>query len=193
MTQNLHNKKFLNIENCFKRDINKQIALKAKKDINYFSLIYEKYFEKLYKYFYFILRSKEHTEKLISITFDNITKNLHKYKDNSFSLWVFNIAHTMFLDYIKRNNISLDQTGVIVSPRDTEFANNFSVLTIFSNLIKFLSTTQKEVLSIKFNSELSNKDIASILGLNEPIITNYISESIKKLKSLYEKYNNFYL
>lgn len=69
--------------------------------------LYEKYFDKIYKYIYYKIGSTTTTEDIVSETFLKALEKIQSFDTNKktqFSSWLYRIAHNLMIDYFRKNN-----------------------------------------------------------------------------------------
>ena len=169
-----------------------EIIKKAQKNLHHFSILYEQYFEKVYKFFHFRLRDEELSKDLTSETFEKIVTKLHTYEDQGypFSSWIFRIARNAMIDHIRaqqsKHTTSLEELLPSQQPFttfDPAVIDNQSALAKVKDVIKTLPQLQQDIWGLKLASDLSHRDIANILGISENYVNVSLFRSIKVIKS----------
>lgn len=155
-----------------------------------FTELYDKYFDKVYQFFFFRLRNEQDAEDLTSLTFERIYKNLQSYEERGFSVaaWIFTIARNLMIDFFKKNSIQIDSIEDL--PVSKEPSKQFNIADLDRKLlqdelwevINTLPDKQKMVWSLKLTKDLSHGDIAEIMGTNENHVNVLIHRSTKILK-----------
>ena len=81
----------------------------AKEDLRAFTALYERYVDRVYRYCYSRLGSRELAEDATSEVFLKALGALHRYEDVLFAAWIFRIAHNVVVDvYRRRPSVPLD-------------------------------------------------------------------------------------
>lgn len=155
-----------------------------------FNKVYNDWVDKIYQFFFFRLRSEADAEDLTAITFERVYKNLHKYEDRGFkiSAWIFTIARNLLIDHLKKNSAQIDSIDDL--PVSKEPAEQFNMMEFDRNLLKDqlweaineLPDKQQMVWSLKLSKDLSHKDIAEVMGINENHVNVLLHRSGKILR-----------
>lgn len=136
--------------------------------------LYEKYSKVIYKYIYSLSKDSFLAEELVQETFYSAIKNINKISNNSnIKSWLYKIAKNKYIDYLrkqKRRSIeSIDTTpNLLIS--DDSMENDLiekDELFCFYKSIQNLDEITQEVIYLKIRSELSFKEIATILNKSE--------------------------
>ncbi len=163
----------------------------AKKDLNYFSALFNRFFDKVYKFFYFRLQAREEAEDLTSDTFEKIFQSLDKFDDSqgSFSSWIYTVAHNKLIDYYRKQKNKKTSSFEDLLPAE-EPKKDFDLKSIdqkiiqqhLNKAIKVLPKKQQAMWALKLTEDLSHKEIAKTLNTTEANINVMIHRSISTLK-----------
>ena len=159
-------------------------------DIDAFSEVYDEFLNSIYRFVFFKVSSETEAEDITSEVFLKAWKNLQKYKKEEgipFSSWLFRIAHNEVIDFFRRQK-PIDElpeeieedTPVFDGVRNIE--NKMERIRL-KKALENLPKTQSEVIILKFFSELSNKEIANIIGKTETAVRILQSRGLKTLKN----------
>jgi RNA polymerase sigma-70 factor (ECF subfamily) len=74
----------------------------ARRERRAFALLYRRYADRVYRYCYARLGSREAAEDATSETFTRALAALDRYRDQSFAAWLFRIAHNVVIDLQRR-------------------------------------------------------------------------------------------
>ena len=185
----------------------KQLINKYKNGYNLaFDSLLNRYKNQLYSYLFRLTGNSQIAEDIFQDTFFKVLKNIANYKEQGkFSNWLFGIAHNLILDTMKRDKIKTKfflQNDNIECAEETlkkikekektpdENLENNELKIIMLQAIDKLPFEQKQVVLLRHHSELSFKEIATIL--DRPLNTvlgqmRYALQNIKKI--LKEEYN----
>lgn len=182
--------------NLFSKEIKseKELIEKIKEDKKYFYQLYEKYLDKTYNFVYSKVQDKQLAEDLVSESWFKIIRKIDKFipeKDYQVSVWIFRIVRNHMFDYFKKKkNIFLEKSEEILEyieddrvslSRDIE--NEFSREIILEQMEK-LSKQEREILNLKYFSDLKNNEIWKLLKIKEKSVSSVLHKGIKKLKIL---------
>lgn len=145
-----------------------------------FDTLLERYQDKLYRYIFFLVRSREVTEDLFQETFVKAIVNLQQGRyqpDGKFSAWITRIAHNLVIDLFRQerneNLISNDESEVDLL-NSAKFSEgtiesqmvNKQVLKDVARLVDELPEAQREVVRMRFFENKSFKEIAESEGIS---------------------------
>jgi RNA polymerase sigma factor (sigma-70 family) len=169
-----------------------EIAVLTCQNSEYFSEIFDRFFEKSYRFFYFRLRHQENAEDLTSELFEKIFKNLNKFKDQGvpFGAWFFRVAHNLLIDFYRRNKnkveIKIDEMpeNLAATDFDIEQIDRKFLQEKLWAAIRQLPERQQQIWALKLAQDLSAKQIAEILDIKKNNVEVTISRSTKELKKI---------
>jgi len=137
-----------------------------------FAQLYEQYFDKIYRYVTVRIGNETEAEDMTQQVFLNALQSISSFKWRGipFSAWLFRIAHNQVVDYLrrkKRTAVPLDES-LASSDRNPELVAEHE-LDIEQLLLatKKLTQAQREVISLRFASELSIAQVAKVMGKSE--------------------------
>lgn len=163
-----------------------------------FTYIYDLHFDKIYRYIYTKVRSQSEAEDLTQDVFIKAYEGLKNYKwrDLPITAWLFKIAHNRVIDHVrkasKEKRADLNEADAI-SAGDPVYMTeqNFEVYELKGALDK-LPEAQREVVTLRFISELSIAEVALTLGKSEGTIKALQFNAVASLrKLLYGKVNEY--
>lgn len=159
-------------------------------DVEAFDRVYQRYAGKLYAFSLKYLKSKEEAEELVQSVFLKVWENQKKLKKNtSFKSYLFTIAYNEICNLFRRrkyqqNFITKSVTENPEASGETEDQIEFQfVLEQVDQIIARLPEKQKAVFLKSRQEGKSTKEIADELGLSPGTVDNYISESLKFIRS----------
>src|SRR3989338_3378593 len=167
---------------------------------------YDKYHESIYRFLYFRVKSEQIAQDLTSETFTKAWDALGfgniKYPDNE-RAYLYKIASNLLIDYYRSANKNREflvgdqeimaQLASTTGPPEGPVVDSPSTtigerLDVGQNLDKVLSVLQDmseisaEVITLKYVEDMSNAEIAQILGKSEGAIRTALSRAISELK-----------
>jgi len=159
-------------------------------DVEAFDRVYQRYAGKLYAFSLKYLRSKEEAEELVQSVFLKVWENQKNLKKNtSFKSYLFTIAYNEICNLFRRRKYQQDFIAKIgiessVTSGETENQIEFQfVLEQVDQIIARLPEKQKTIFLKSRQEGKSTKEIAEELGLSPGTVDNYISESLKFIRS----------
>ena len=138
-----------------------------------FAQLYEKYFDKIYRYVALKIGDRMEAEDITQQVFLKAIKSISsfKWKGFPFSSWLFRIAHNQVVDYLrkktKRDAVDLDDT-LLASDDDPQLAFERKLdIEQLALATKKLTRAQQEVISLRFAGELPIAQVAKVMGRSE--------------------------
>lgn len=138
-----------------------------------FGKLYEMYLGKIYRYIFFQVGQNVHiAEDITEIVFIKAWEGLEKYKIGSFQAWLYQIARNAVIDhYREHSRTTVLEDHVIDDKQDHEHEVFLGMeMDRVRAAMKHLTEEQQELITLKFVDELSNKEIAKLLGKKEDAI-----------------------
>lgn len=165
-----------------------EILKKAKRNPNAFSVLYEKYFDRIFNFIYRQTDDEDLTADLCSQTFLIVLKNLDRYEFRGvpFSAWLYKIAsNEVNKHYRKKKNdkvFSLEEVRVreLIDISNEEWDED--LLKRMVDYLKELPTDMLEVLELRFFEEKNFKEIAFILDITESGAKMRVYRALDRLK-----------
>ncbi|MBK8880853.1 MAG: RNA polymerase sigma-70 factor [Bacteroidales bacterium] len=162
----------------------------SKGDIEAFDRLYEKYSGKLYVFGFKYLRSASEAEELVQSVFLKVWVN-HKIlkKELSFKSYLFTIAYNEICNLFRERNYKqkfIDEIRSADSNSSSameERIEHQSSLERVLQIVDKLPERQKAVFLKSRKEGKSTKEIAEEVGLSPGTIDNYISDSLKYIRS----------
>ncbi len=168
--------------------IEKELVEKAKESLQAFDRLYDHYLPRIYGYLYNRTLKKEIAEDVTSQTF---VKAMVKIKDFSyqgytFGAWLYRIAHNTLIDYFRKHKklLSLEEQRIESDDRSEEEAEDFERKIIVLKALRRLPEQYQEVLSLRYFEELSNEEIAQVVGCKKETLAVKMHRSLEALKKI---------
>lgn len=169
-------------------------------DCKMFEEIYRKYYKNVYNYISFRINNHHDTEELASNVFENVIRRFNTFKPEGAPMeaWLIGIAKNTVTDYLRKKKyrlfVPIDEVfGLVSNNRQPE---EFAVFNEDNKaLIKAMSKlkdNERQILSMKFATDLKNIEIAKLLAISESNVGVIVHRSIKRLKTILEKEGNYY-
>ncbi len=158
-------------------------------DAVYFNLLYTRYASKVYQKCISLLKNETAAQDATQDVFLKIFLNLSKFKGKSkFSTWVYSITYNYCLDLLKKEKRNkhilsddFDETFDIAEelPDRTLFEMKVKELRI---VLDQIPVGDKAILLMKYQSNLSIKDIVDILGKSEDAVKMQLKRAKHKVQ-----------
>jgi len=155
--------------------------------------IYHKYHKNVYNYIAFRINNHHDAEELASDVFVKAIMGWKGY-DHSFPMegWLIGIAKNVVADYLRKTLrkkiLPIDSIMAVISterqPEEVVVINEESKK-LMSAMVK-LRDKERQILSMKFATDLKHSEIAAILKISESHVGVAAHRAINKLKKLME-------
>lgn len=166
-----------------------------KRDAEAFGRLYDQYSPAIYRFVLLKVGNKAATEDLTHQAFLKAWQNIENYQSLGFpfSSWLYRIAHNLVIDYYRTErpylNLETIQEVSVKSNLEEKIDQEFE-LNLIKTAIKELSAEQQTIIIMKFVEDLTNKEIAAVLGKSEGAIKIAQYRSLENLKKIINgKYN----
>jgi RNA polymerase sigma-70 factor, ECF subfamily len=153
----------------------RNLVKKAKgRDPDSFGKLYDEYVDQIFRYVYYKVGNFAESQDLTGQTFLKAFENIDSYeqRDVAFSSWLYRIAHNLLVDYFrresKRENVPIEDQPPTPSTRGNPVETVLADLDserLYRALNK-LTHNQREVLVLKFIDNMSNNQVAEIMGIS---------------------------
>jgi len=155
-----------------------------------FGELYERYFDKIYRYITFKIGNYAEAEDMTQQVFLKSLQSISSYKwrDIPFSAWLFRIAHNQVVDYLRKKTrqptASLDDTPVVADSNPQQITEDRLDTERLMLATKKLTKSQQEVISLRFTSELPIAEVAEVMGKSPGAIKALQHSAIVTLRKI---------
>lgn len=160
------------------------IIKRSKVDPQVFQEVYVKYADKIYNYFWYRTgHQKDVAEDLMQETFIRAFQHLSKFQVRGYSYltYLMTIAHNILVNYYRtRKLISLEEIGD-VPVEITDTVNRKIEAEKLWKAVQSLSTLERDVILMRYQKEMSIKEIARVMDKTENAVKLLLSRTRKKL------------
>jgi RNA polymerase sigma factor (sigma-70 family) len=166
------------------------LVRRARVDTRAFDALYDHYFPRVYNYVYFRVQERAPTDDLVSTIFMRALDRLDTFDEQrgSFGMWLFGIAHHALVDHyrsVKRSpTLPLERVEQIAtsSPSiEQGLAQKEQQAAILRQLAR-LSEREQEIIGLKFGAGLTNRKIATLVGLGENHVAVILYRAMRRLR-----------
>lgn len=161
-----------------------------------FEDIFEKYFDKVYKFINMKTLNHMDAEDIALLVFEKVHANLDTYSSSksSFETWLSSIVRNEIASFYRKKQVqtvSMDATGPLVdtcqSPEKiVEMADINSDLKL---ALAKLSDKERTIIAYKYGADMKNTDIGDLLGISSANVGVVLFRALKKLKKELQKDN----
>jgi RNA polymerase sigma-70 factor (ECF subfamily) len=159
-----------------------------------FGQLYERYFDRIYRYIVIKIGSQKEAEDLTQQVFLNAHQSISSFKWQGipFSAWLYRIAHNQVVDYLRKKSRQpatlLDDLNL--SDSDNRSTNPHMMVEHSLRIEQLVLATrqlteaQREVISLRFTSDLSTAEVAKIMGKSQGAIKALQHSAIVALRKV---------
>lgn len=166
------------------------LIARAKEDPEAFGLLYERYVGSIYNYIYYRTGNHHDAEDLTARTFYRALKHISRYVDRGapFSAWLYRIAHNVVAnwhrDRSRRQIISLDELvmGTLKREEPATLAEEREEQDMLLQAVRRLPPERQQLLILKFVEQMSNAEIAQVMGRTEGAIKSLYHRTLVALR-----------
>jgi RNA polymerase sigma-70 factor, ECF subfamily len=170
----------------------KKLVEAAKRDPQNFGALYDKFFDQIYRYVARRVNDRDTAHDLVSQTFYDALSHIHSFewRGFSFSAWLYKIAHNNVLKWYREQSratmVQLDESREVPNDEShpVEDMKRAESKDQVSKVLEKLDAEEREIIRLKFFEEVSNVEIAEIMGLSANHIGVKVFRVLKKVKQL---------
>lgn len=153
--------------------------------------VYEQMLPRVYYFFCYRVGDDCLAEDLTATTFEKAWRGRKRYRKDraGFSSWLFGIARHVAADYFRLRKEDLPLDAVVEKASDppveeaVQRASDFERLSV---LLLRLADQERELISLKYGADLTNRQIAHFVGLSETNVGTILYRTVNKLRSEWE-------
>lgn len=165
----------------------------ATNNVAYFDILYKRYSGKVFGKCISILKSESAAEDATQDIFMKILLNLSKFSGKSkFSTWLYSITYNFCIDTIRRRkkdkSVLVDDMSMEHDTADDDIEDRFLMETNVKRLKVILEEVpagDKTILLMKYQDEMSIKEIGAILEKSESAVKMKIKRAKQKFKKIH--------
>ncbi|MFQ5878701.1 MAG: RNA polymerase sigma factor [Dehalococcoidia bacterium] len=161
----------------------------APEAVDEFASRYNEYFPKVFAYLYSRVQNKEAAQDLVAEVFEKaFAKSADLRSDDAFGAWLFTIARNVVASYWRKQKPAAGALRAIgwqselaeVSPEESVLERER--IAILLDLVQQLPQREQDILALKFDAELANRDIAKIMAISEVNVRVILYRTLRKLR-----------
>lgn len=184
----------LTVQTCADENIGGDDALvnAALTEPGAFGLLYERYYDRVYRYCRTRTQTHEDSADLTQQVFVQAFHNLRRYRPrgSSFAAWLFRIAHNLAIDASRRrrhhtipwNDVPEMEALVAREAGPEEIALRNDELARLRVALNGLTPDQRDILALRFAVGLSVREIAAVIGKSEPATQMRLWRTLKAIR-----------
>lgn len=150
--------------------------------------IYQRYYQRIYSYLYYRLGRTEVAEDLTSTVFIEALERIGSFEYRGLPLisWLYRIAHNLAVSYLRRQKASASEPlGEEVPWRGAlpeEQAERAATAREVNQALQVLTEDQRQVVLLKFVSDMSNAEVAQIMRKPEGAVKSLQHRALDSLR-----------
>jgi len=155
-----------------------------------FAELYDSFVDSVYRYLLYRVREPSDAEDLTSEVFTRAFANIHRYRwqGKSFLAWLYTIARNAVTDRRRRERPMVDLDTAFGVAEEGPTAHDRAVhgeqVQALRGAVKHLTSEQQQVLSLRFEANLSSRQVAKLLGKNEGAIRALQFRALGRLRKI---------
>lgn len=156
-----------------------------------FSEKYRQFFPRVFAYIYGRVHNTQITEDLAADVFERAFLKAGSLRnDEAFSTWLFTIARNIIISHGRKHaRETLMDPDVLkaIAPSGGSVEGEILMredLAAVAQTMRQFPQREQDIVALKFDAELSNAQIAEIMGLSEPNIRVILFRTLRKLREL---------
>jgi RNA polymerase sigma-70 factor (ECF subfamily) len=154
-----------------------------------FAQLYEEHFDRIYRYLALRIGNETEAEDMTQQVFLNALQSISsfRWKGIPFSAWLYRIAHNQAVDYLrrkKRTAVPLDESRATSDDTPQRVAEQKLDIERLLQATKKLTEAQREVISLRFTSELSIAEVARVMGKSQGAVKALQHSAIVALRKV---------
>ncbi len=165
----------------------------AKENSEAFGQLYERYVNRVYNYIYYRTGNHQDAEDLTARTFFRALKHIGRYKDRGapFSAYLYRIAHNLVAnwhrDTKRRQILPFDEliTADVRRDEPPAVAEDREVQDSLLAAVRCLPPDRQQLLILKFVEQMSNAEIAAVIGRTEGAVKSLYHRTLISLREEY--------
>ena len=179
-------------------DNERRIVAHTKRHPKDFLKLYDHYYPKLYAYVLSRVRHREYAEDVVSSAFMKALANIGKFRwkrSATFGSWLFRIAKNEMVDQLRKDS-KVTVTETVMLERVTELIPDASEILIEQEIdseqrcrlnkvlesMDSLNELEQEIISLKYFSNLSYKEISTITGKKPNTLAVALRRALNKIR-----------
>ncbi len=180
------------VDDALTREEELTLIRRAQEDSEAFAELYNLYVGRIYAYHFQHTGNRADAEDLTSRTFYRVLRHLPRYRDQGlpFSAWLFRIAHNLQANWYRDRerhplivlNEEWDEHGGEEVEGPEHEMERRALQGQLREVLRTLPPEQREVLALKFGAQMSNAEIAAVLGRTEGAIKSLYHRILLRLR-----------
>lgn len=152
--------------------------------------LYEEYYGKITNYAYAKIGDRLEAQDIAGEVFLRALRSLESYKEHGIPMqvWLFKIARNLIIDYYRKaaksKKVPIDNVKIADNSNPADEIEKRDEFARVSRVMEQLTDGQREVLELRFLSELTSKEVSIIMGKSDGAVREMQRVAIEKLRHL---------
>ncbi len=163
---------------------------RAKHDADAFGQLYERYVDRIYNYVFYRTGDSHEAEDLTARVFYRALAHMDEYRQRGapFAAWLYRIAHNLVAnwhrDRSRRHDIPLDDLVSLAEKKEgpDRLAERDEDARLLLDAMARLPAERQQLLILKFTEDMSNAEIAQVMGRSEGAIKSLYHRTLIALR-----------
>jgi RNA polymerase sigma-70 factor (ECF subfamily) len=159
-----------------------------------FNELYDRYFNKVYNYVRYHVRLADEADDITGKVFEAVLNRFETYDEGKGPVhaWLFTIARNAVIDWArardKRREVPLEDVSERAGgePGAQSLLEGKEEAGLLLEAVGELDDRARDIIALKFNSGLTNRDIALMTGMGESNVGIVIYRAVKKMQAFVE-------
>jgi RNA polymerase sigma-70 factor (ECF subfamily) len=162
-------------------------------DAGAFGELYTRYAGLILRYLYVRVHEQEGAQDLTQEVFVRVIKGIGGFEyrgEKSFLGWLYTIAGNVLIGQARRKraiSTPLDESLELVDPRGQEAVRSIFDRVSLEQAIAQLTEDQQQVLTLKFFADMTNQEIANVIGRSEGAVKALQHRALHALQQILER------
>lgn len=162
-----------------------------------FAVLYDRYSSVVYNKCYGFSKNKEEAQDLTHDVFIRLFVKLRTFKGKSkFSTWLYSFTYNFCVNYVQRNSNKKKERVTVVTDQIKEESSLDEIddATLFelksdklAKAMEIIDPNDKMILLMKYQDDMSIKEIASVLDLGESAVKMRVKRAKEKVVKAYQE------
>ena len=161
-----------------------------------FARLYEELMPKVFRYINYRIVDVDAAQDLTETVFEKALVKFQSYSSDKagFSTWIFSIVRNALVDHyrVSAREMNLQketiaQTKYEDNPRLDDEVVKAEEMKLLQSCVSQLTSQEKEVISLKFGGEMTNRQIAKMLGISESNVGTIAYRTVRKLRDKFKE------
>jgi RNA polymerase sigma-70 factor (ECF subfamily) len=161
-----------------------------------FSLLYDQFADRIYKFIRLKVSEEEQAEDLLQEVFVKAWQGAKKLElaDLNFSAWLYRVASNTVNDHYRKvyrrpQTVELDPAFNVAAPDDTEkLAEDSFEAAAMGKVIEELPANYKQIIELRYFQDFTVEETAKVLNKSSVTVRVLQHRAVKRLKQLFKEY-----